>query len=375
MALAINRTLRKIKNVVLGDNSTYREKNASLPKNSPVPAFIELPGPWDVWEWWAGCGAVTKACQKLHLRCGPAVSHSTGWCLKLPHHRQRLKELLIKHAPAVLFAAPTCGPWSTANTTMDPQIKLMLRCEEQEAFDFYLECATLQHLAGRTYLYEQPRTSELLRTPQAQKHAKLINATDHRLCMCAHELVDPENGLYSMKQTILRGTCPLTKRVVRWCPGVTKDHTHQILQGRLLNGQLRTAHAQSYTRVFSERLAKDIRGFVKNETSTFPAFTGPNPAWKPRLTDDYSDDEDQQASKDPYEAADVSEPTQSAAERVERHMQEARARRHASSSSMPATPIPLQSDQIPHLQPTAKRLAKPLSQVPNTPIDLEQPLV
>ena len=110
MTFAIHRTLRKIKNVVLGDNSTYRKKYASLPKNTPVPEFIELPGPWDVWEWWAGCGALTKACQKLHLRCGPTVSHSTGWCLKLPHHRQRLKELLIKHTPGVLFAAPTCGP-------------------------------------------------------------------------------------------------------------------------------------------------------------------------------------------------------------------------------------------------------------------------
>ena len=56
-------------------------------------------------------------------------------------------------------------------------------------------------------------------------------------------------------------------------------------------------------------------------------------------------------------------------------MQEARARRHASSSSMPATPIPLQSDQIPHLQPTAKRLAQPPSQVPNTPTDVVQPSV
>ena len=44
---------------------------------------------------------------------------------------------------------------------MDPQTKLMLRCEEQEAFDLYLECTTLQHLAGRAHLYEQPHTSEL----------------------------------------------------------------------------------------------------------------------------------------------------------------------------------------------------------------------
>jgi hypothetical protein len=42
---------------------------------------------------------------------------------------------------------------------------------------------------------------------------------------------------------------------------------------------------------------------------------------------------------------------------------------------MPATPVPLQSDQTPPLQSTDKQLAKPLSQVPNTPIDLEQPLV
>ena len=91
---------------------------------------------------------------------------------------------------------------------MQPQIKLLLRAEEQEAFDFFLECATQQHAANRTYLFEQPRTSELLRTPQAVKHKNETNAVDNGLCMCAHDLRDPENDMFAMKQTTLRGTCP-----------------------------------------------------------------------------------------------------------------------------------------------------------------------
>ena len=43
------------------------------------------------------------------------------------------------------------------------------------------------------------------------------------------------------------------------------------MQGVLSSGQLRTAFAQSHTQVFCKRLARDIKLFVSNQCSAFPA--------------------------------------------------------------------------------------------------------
>ena len=45
--------------------------------------------------------------------------------------------LIDKHEPELVFGAPTCGPWSKSSTTMDPEVKALLRVEELEAFQFF----------------------------------------------------------------------------------------------------------------------------------------------------------------------------------------------------------------------------------------------
>ena len=94
---------------------------------------------------------------------GPVISHSTGWCLKLPHHRARLKQLLALRRPKVLFAAPTCGPWSNSSTTMSADIKAMIREDELVCLTFLYECFLMQSDSGRMWLLENPRPSELLK--------------------------------------------------------------------------------------------------------------------------------------------------------------------------------------------------------------------
>ena len=105
--------LKRIKNSakkiqILEGSATYNKKYKGLPKNTPVPEipqkYMDMKR-WDFWEWWAGEGGLTKAVQKEGLRTGPPITHSTGWCLKIPAHRKRLLELLVQKKVKVLFGA------------------------------------------------------------------------------------------------------------------------------------------------------------------------------------------------------------------------------------------------------------------------------
>ena len=88
---------------MLANNSTYRSKYRGLPLGTPVPPINKTQGQWSVWEWWSGTGGITAACTKEGLACGPAISHETGWCLKLATHRTALKSALLKYKPLVLY--------------------------------------------------------------------------------------------------------------------------------------------------------------------------------------------------------------------------------------------------------------------------------
>ena len=260
-------------------NQTYKKKYAPLPLDTPVPVVDLPPGRWDFWEWWSGAGELTKQCKKEGLKCGPPISHETGWCLMIPAHRKRLLELYWEYTPAILFGAPLCSPWSQANTTMNPEFKHDMRIMQLEAFKFFHDCCVLQDKYGRAYLLEQPKTSELLAQPLA---ISLPDYRDAKLCMCAHDLRDPvNNGLY-MKATVLRGTPGVvTARTERWC---SKDHEHQLINGCFPGGQLRTEFAQKYTTLFCKRLSRDCVQYLKNLTKSFPVLEdgyevgGPNPS-------------------------------------------------------------------------------------------------
>ena len=224
---------------VMANSSTYNRKYKGLPLNTPCP-IIDESGTWDVWEWWWGGGPLSGACKKEGLKVGPPIGHKSGWCLKLPHHRAELKRLLRKHKPKILFAAPTCGPWSQASTTMNPELKAAIREEELIVLEFFCECSRIQSSDGRWYMLENPQASELLKTKQIMNLTEETGGEFNKLCMCAHDLKDPVNQKFGKKPTSLVGTVKLTPRVVRWCPG---NHEHQILQGTLPNGKLRTEMA------------------------------------------------------------------------------------------------------------------------------------
>ena len=332
----------------LMDNATYRKKYMPLPANSPVPV-VEIPkGKWDFWELWAGCGRLSSAVSKLGLTVGPPITKEHGWDISLPKHQQYLSELYEQHCPEVVFAAPTCGPWSQSCTTMDSEIKKLIRQEQEEAFSYYHLLCVKQHRASRKFLMEQPRSSELLHVANCLALVTELGGKDELCCMCAHGLVDPDNGQPCMKPTCLRGNVTL-RRAVRWC---TCTKPHQLLQGRGKNGTLRTSVAQAYTKLFCQRLAADIADDLKSSkraSAYFPAGDeeyGPNPSLGPRVRrkDSESDDDHTRARVDPYQGV-PEEELERAADKCEQELKELRSNTTSAIK--------------PYLLPTSKALARP----------------
>ena len=339
-------------------NQTYKKKYQGLPADTPIPDLTNmLRGKWDFWELWAGSAELTKACKDAGLRCGPPITHATGWCLSLPHHRAKIKELLLLHRPEVLFGAPLCSVWSNSNTTMHDDIKDAIKAEQMIMLMFFHELSVLQTNAGRAHGLEQPQSSELLRTSFGEKQLAL-EAEDSVVHMCQHGLCDHENKKPNLKPTTIRATRGLvTSRVARRCK---RNHIHQQLQGLTRNGKLRTTLAQTYTKLFCSRFAADIHGFIKHKPSAYPS----------RVRNE--DSEDEVAAEDPYEEVpdDTNEPETDLerAARVERLVERAKARRLANPA--PTTPTPALFP--PKLVPTAKKNPK---RAPGTPEDVDfQPL-
>ena len=153
----------------LAKSATYQRKYRPLPPLSPVPPLNNISaGQWDFWEWWAGTANMSKIARiDCHMVCGPPITRENGWELSLSHHQLALMHLLDTHKPLILFAGPTCAPWSQANTTMEPELKSIIRQLEEAVFSFYASACMKQVKEGRDYVYEQPRNSALLKTSTA----------------------------------------------------------------------------------------------------------------------------------------------------------------------------------------------------------------
>ena len=271
----------------LAKSATYQRKYKPLPAHTPVPNLDNITkGKWDLWEWWSGSGTLTS---NAHTACkmatGPPISRETGWELSNPVHQIALLKLIDEHKPEVIYGGPTCAPWSQACTTMEPELKIIIRTLEESTFAFFTSVCLKQHREGRFYLYEQPRNSALLKTATAVKLAEETGSIDQYLCMCMHDLHPPEGGGFHMKPTVLRGTVLLTGRTLKWCD---KNHKHIQLNGKAPSGGLRTSFAQKYTKVYARRCCRDIRSFIKGESFAYPA-------------------DDEEAETDPYQIADDDE--------------------------------------------------------------------
>ena len=371
LATLVNRThafmSRLSRREKLLTNATYKRKYQPLPIDTPYPSCHIEPGQWHFWEWWAGCAKLTREIKKLGLTCGPPVTKELGWDLSLKSHQTELLRLYNLHKPMIVFGEPVCGPWSRSSTNMDPEIKRLLRQEQVECFSFFRMIVDLQDKAHRFYGMEQPRSSELLQQPSCSSMLNLSGCQDGITCMCSHGLIDIDSGAPMQKQTTIRSNITL-RRTLRWC---NCTRPHQIMQGHNRNGQLRTASAQEYTKLFCIRLAADCYDFLKSSgnvlmcfenttSSVYPELGTPSPWLKPRDPDlgIESDEEQLRVTSDPYSTVPNEEEVTRRADKLETQVKKLR-------ENKPAPPSQT------FVEPTAKTLPRKL---PVSVTDLSNPL-
>ena len=335
----IKKTSKAMKRVM--QNKTYQKKYQGLPKGTPIPEYEEQEGTWDFWEFWAGSAKLTRTAKRYGLRTGPPISHEWGWCLSLETHRQEIQRLFWKHKPRIIWGAPLCSPWSQSCTTLDPTVKQTVRKEQLDIFLFFEQLCNEQHKTNRAYGLEQPRTSELLRTPPAERLSE--TAVDSNLCMCMHDLEDPISHVPYMKPTTIRGTKGLiTNRTAKMCDRYHKGKgpKHEEMQGNLPGGQSRTHYAQEYTKSFCTSVIRDCKDYLSTKhNKTYPVN-------RRDIVEDHIED-DEVAVEDPY--GDPPDETELDAQKI---AEEARLRREAQEIRKP---VPKRT----WIEPKAKRLAAP----------------
>jgi len=243
--------------------STYiRNKYRGLPSTAPVPPHEEwLHGPrLTFWEWWSGSSRLSTVMAKLTLAngervtCGPPLSWETGWDLRNDSHRAAIKRIYQRRRPMLVFASPTCGPWSSSNTNLDLTTKHDIRQVELHAFNLFGEIAIQQTSMAADFVLEQSQASELLKQPAALELLQLPGVLpDQILHQCMHGAIDRETKQPVKKPTLFRGTVALTRN--KTCD---KSHTHQHLQGKYSDGVSRTSWAQTYPWRLCYDLSKDF---------------------------------------------------------------------------------------------------------------------
>ena len=80
--------------------------------------------------------------------------------------------------------------------------------------------------------------------------------------MCQHNLRCPDSNMYMKRRTQLRGSVPLSDRVVKLCEGHGRSE-HRNISGRLKDGTRRTDFSKEYPVTFCERVAIDLDIFME----------------------------------------------------------------------------------------------------------------
>ncbi len=219
---------------------------------------------WDVQEFWAGNGKVTKEISNIVLKTGvkvvsgPPVSEEMGWDLHNPEHRKELERLREAHKPKVITWSPDCSIWRAASyANLEATQKAAMRAKEKNTLLWFRDRILKPTLAeGGEHQFSQPVGSPLLDQDFFKEILDSVGgkANLKETDMCAHELRDPENRKPT-KKTMKIGASFEVQRCLKACSCEVK---HQPLRGNLRNGMSRSVYAQTPTKTFAKRLGLDI---------------------------------------------------------------------------------------------------------------------
>ena len=194
------------------------------------------------WEWMAGSGRLSATARRDGITHLPPLDYR--WGVNLGHwwHQLTLLWTFFVYPVDVLFAAPTCTPWSSNSRQWSEKERQTQRSQEGLTLQFLTIVFLIQSLMGRAWILEQPAGSDMFRksalryltgADPIQENFKYV----FDQCMLGAN----SDGVPAKKKSEMRSNQAFTTQPPQ-CDG---QHVHCILRGSDSGGS-RTAQAAVY---------------------------------------------------------------------------------------------------------------------------------
>ena len=193
-----------------------------------------------------------------------------GHDFRNPETRAQVLQEIREFRPGLVWLAPPCTLWGNfSRLNYGFQELRRLRKREMGLIRFCDEVMQLQtSLGGGQFVLENPRASDMWRTPQLQSWIAGQGATLAKADLCSYGMrsVDGEHALRK-PLSLLCSSPGFAGEIGRLCP---KDHEHQPIQG------VNTAHSGIYTTAFATAVVKAFDR-SSNGRAVFPTATVKSP--------------------------------------------------------------------------------------------------
>ncbi len=226
----------------------------------------------DLLEIYGGEAGVTKLAIRRRLRTGANMDIVSGVDLTKQEHARRLLEYIDVHKPFVVVMGPPCttfSSWSHFNRVMNPSDFQVKRVIGEKLANLSALVARRQLEAGRHFLLENPRGSELFKLPSMVKLRRDYDVADVTFPQCAVGLKSPD-GQPILKWTTLWAS---NHALISDFENLTCDHKHHWQ----LTGKIGTMSRTQQAQVWPPRMCENIvNGIVKtlrhDRENAYPVF-------------------------------------------------------------------------------------------------------
>ena len=222
-------------------------------------------GKIDFLELFAGTARMSQMAAQSGLRCGQPIDLRTGFDLSNPQSQKKVRDILDKQQPTIVFMAPVCGPFSQLQNLHSPHVHEKMK-RAMPMIDFCVKIAEYQIRRGRYFIIENPQTSRVWYTKSFQKLLKEYDVDWDTLHMCAFGMKDPK-GYYYYKPTSLIFNVPrdVTQVIFKTCPNRNsgkQHHQHETVMGSVPGYGSRSKLAQVYPYRFCKTLVVSLAHYL-----------------------------------------------------------------------------------------------------------------
>lgn len=187
-----------------------------------------------------------------------------------------MSQELAQEQPELLVCCPECKHWGGWYRLNRNKLSLVEQCRNKKVAkkqaQFVVEEAKQQLKRGGRVLIEHPWSSDLWKYPPMAKLLRRMHLC--RVDLCAYGLCCPDSGLPIRKPTGIAVSHADMVHLAAQCPGHPK---HQLVEGKCLDGELRSAKTARYTTEFCERWLSCVDHLSPSSSVLYSEETSENP--------------------------------------------------------------------------------------------------